>query len=28
VFVYIAACWLVVALIAALWGPRTRGESL
>ena len=28
VFVYIALCWLVVALAIGLSGPRTRGKSL
>jgi putative MFS transporter len=28
VFVYIALCWLVVAITVGLTGPRTRGKSL
>jgi putative MFS transporter len=28
VFIYIAACWLVVAVTIASLGPRTKGRSL
>ena len=28
VFVYIAACWLVVALTVSIFGPRTKGRIL
>jgi len=28
VFVYIAACWMTVALIISLMGPRTKGKTL
>ena len=28
VFIYIAACWLVVAATIGALGPRTRGRSL
>lgn len=28
VFVYIAACWLVVAITVSIFGPRTRGQVL
>jgi putative MFS transporter len=28
VFVYIAVCWLLVALLIAAFGPRTKGRSL
>jgi putative MFS transporter len=28
VFVYIAACWLMVSLTVGLFGPATRGRTL
>jgi len=28
VFVYIAACWMTVALIISLMGPHTKGKTL
>lgn len=28
VFVYIAACWLVVAIVVGVWGAKTRAQAL
>ena len=28
VFIYIAACWLLVAIAVGIFGPRTKGQSL
>jgi putative MFS transporter len=28
VFIYIAACWTMVAILITVFGPRTRGRAL
>lgn len=28
VFIYIAACWLLVAIAVGIFGPRTKGQAL